>query len=108
MRRQSLFLLALVSGALACANAQAESKPKHRQPASRVEAAASAAELTVTKRSFLDPGNVVPVGTQNRYMAEQTFFRAPAPGGTYRNDNFGDWLLPGPSNLPSANSRSPW
>jgi hypothetical protein len=101
MRRQSLFLLALVSGGLACASAQAETKPKHRQPVSRVEAAASAAELTVTKRSFLDPGNVVPVGTQNRYTLDATTYNRTQPGGTYRNDIYGDWLLPGPFDLPN-------
>lgn len=105
MRRQSLFVLALVSGALVCASAQAQTKQKHRQPVAQAD---QAGELTVKKRSFLDPGNVVPPGTQNRYMTESTFYLPPAPGGTYRNDLFGDWLLPGPFNLPSANSRSVW
>lgn len=108
MRRKSLFVLALLSGALVCAGAQAESKHKHRQPSPRVAAAADAAELTVTKRSFLDPGNVVPVGTRNRYMDDSTFYQSAAPGGTYRNDLFGDWMLPGPFNLPAANPRAPW
>jgi hypothetical protein len=103
----SLFVLALVSGALVCAGAQAESKQKRHQSTSQVEADA-AGELTVKKRSFLDPGNVVPVGTQNRYMDDSTFYQSPAPGGTYRNDLFGDWMLPGPFNLPAANPRAPW
>ena len=49
--------------------------------------------MTITKRSFLDPGNVVPVGSQDRYVLPVSH-PAPAPGGTYRNDNFADWLLP--------------
>jgi hypothetical protein len=30
--------------------------------------------LTVPRRSWLDPGPVVPVGTTNRYFVENTFF----------------------------------
>jgi hypothetical protein len=93
MRRTSTFILALAAGALVCASAQAETK-RRQPPASQVERAAAAAELTVTKRSWLDPGNVVPVGTQDRYVQNVKYPSTPAPGGTYRNDNFGDWLLP--------------
>jgi hypothetical protein len=97
MRRTSLF--ALVSGALVCASAQsasAQAASKHKRghhPAAQVQTNARGNELTVTKRSFLDPGNVVPVGSRDRY-AWTVSHPAPAPGGTYRNDNFGDWLLP--------------
>jgi len=97
MRRTSLVLFALASGALLCASAQAESQQKNRP--SRVQAAAQAAELTVQKRSFLDPGNVVPVDSMNRYVNQGTIY-AKSPGGTFRNDNFGDWLLPGAFGLP--------
>ena len=67
MRRQSLIVLALMSGALVCASVQAEAKQKTRQPASQVVTDANAAELTVQKKSWLEPSNVVPVGTQDRY-----------------------------------------
>ncbi|MBI1869072.1 MAG: hypothetical protein HYS06_12405 [Methylocystis sp.] len=30
--------------------------------------------LVVQRRSFLDPGTKVPVGSRNRYVVEQTFF----------------------------------
>lgn len=32
------------------------------------------APLVVPRRSWLDPGTVVPVGSTNRYLAETTFF----------------------------------
>jgi hypothetical protein len=108
MRRQSFIVLALMSGALVCASVQAEAKQKTRQPASQVVTDAHAAELTVQKKTWLEPGNVVPVGTRSRYMDDSTFYSSPAPGGTYRNDNFGDWLLPGPYNLPIVNPRGIW
>ena len=86
MRRSSPFILALVSGALFCASAQISS-------AQTAGATRRANEVIVVKRSFLDPGNVVPVGSEDRFVATVAH-PAPAPGGTYRNDNFGDWLLP--------------
>ncbi len=86
MRRTSLSILALVSGALVCASVQNASAQAAGNPR-------RANEVTVTKRSFLDPGNVVPVGSEDRFVATVAH-PAPAPGGTFRNDNFGDWLLP--------------
>lgn len=92
MRRTSLFIFALASGALFCASVQVASA----QAANQYR---RANEVTVTKRSFLDPGNVVPVGSQDRYVLPVSH-PAPAPGGTYRNDNFADWLLPQNFGLP--------
>ena len=37
------------------------------------------APLLVERRSFLDPGTVVPVGYEHRYMVQQTFFLPPDP-----------------------------
>jgi len=99
MRRTFHLILALAAGALVCANAQAQTHSKRRVPASQVEQDAAAAELTVTKKSWLDPGNVVPLDSQNRY-ANLVKYPAPMPGGTYRNDNFGDWLLPSSFGVP--------
>ena len=62
----------------------------------------------VVKRSFLDSGNVVPVGTMNRYMDDSTVFNG-TPGGTYRNELFGDGVqLPGPFDLPGFQRYAPW
>ncbi|MGO8739867.1 hypothetical protein [Rhodoblastus sp.] len=105
MRRTSVFLLALASGALVCASAQAATAQaaglhkRHHDAAPQAQTYGGGHEVTVTKRSFLDPGNVVPVGSEDRYVATAAH-PAPAPGGTYRNDNFGDWLLPGNFGVP--------
>jgi len=115
MRRISLFALALAAGALASASAGAQS-PHHRHHAVHPVHAASpvhhvreaAAPAIVVKRSFIDSGNVVPVGSENRYMDDSTTFNG-TPGGTYRNELFGDGsILPGPFDLPGFSRYAPW
>ncbi len=109
MRRLSLFALALAASALACANVQAE--PSHHRhhaarPVHRVQQV-SVPNLEV-KRSFLDSGNIVPVGSENRYMDDSTTYNG-TPGGTYRNELFGDGsILPGPFDLPGFSRYAPW
>lgn len=93
MRRLSLFALAVAASAFAFASADAHS-PRHRH-----HARAGEHEIIVKKRSFVDPGNVVPVASEDRYMHEGTIY-VQTPGGTYRNDNFGAGLIPGPFDLP--------
>lgn len=100
MRRLPVLSLAAALGAVMCVSAEAQtsaSSKNSRTP--RVQAAASEKEITVTKRSFLDPGNVVPVGTTHRYTDGGTVY-ANTPGNTYRNDLLGDWLMPGAFGLP--------
>lgn len=48
--------------------------------------------VTVQKRSYLDPGNVVPVGSLNRY-ASQHMFASPVYVNT--GDLYGEGTLPG-------------
>jgi hypothetical protein len=109
MRRISLFALALAAGALASAGAGAQ--PLHHRhhaapPVHHVHQVA--VPDLVVKRSFLDSGNVVPVGSQNRYMDDSTTFNS-TPGGTYRNELFGDdSILPGPFDLPGFSRYAPW
>ena len=92
MRRLSLLVLALAAGSLVCASADA--RPRH------LRHVAGAHEIVVVKRSFLDPGPVVPVGTTNRYLAAVTIDIAPAPGGGYRNEFIQPVQIPGPYDLP--------
>lgn len=109
MRRISSFALALAIGALASASVQAEPAQK-RKPAthSTRHVQQAAAPSIVVKRSFLDSGNVVPVGSMNRYMDDSTIYNG-APGGTYRNELFGDGVqLPGPFDLPGFLRHAPW
>ena len=108
MRRISVLALAFAAGALACASAQAQTRHprRHAHPVAHTHYAA-APEIVVKKRSFLDSGNVVPVGSQSRYMDEATTYHS-TPGGTYRNEMLGDGTLPGPYDLPNFQRYAPW
>ncbi len=62
--------------AIACAlafsgDALAKARRHHHSQAPAVEAHAP---LVVQRRSWLDPGTQVPVGSTNRYVLEQTFY----------------------------------
>jgi hypothetical protein len=55
--------------------------------------------LTVRRRSFLDSGNVVPVGSQSNYMIDNTIFLRTADQ-NFARSKFGNEALPGPFDLP--------
>jgi opacity protein-like surface antigen len=55
--------------------------------------------LTVNKRSFLDPGPVVPVGSESAYMVQNTTF-ATTPDQNYNRSKFGNEALPQPLEVP--------
>lgn len=55
--------------------------------------------LTVRPRSFLDPGNVVPVGSESNYVNDSTIFNR-TPDQNYARSKFGNETLPGPFDLP--------
>jgi hypothetical protein len=55
--------------------------------------------LTVNKRSFLDPGPVVPVGSESNYMVQNTYF-ARTPDQNYARSKFGNEALPQPLEVP--------
>jgi len=105
MRRIPIFVLAIAAAALA--GAQAEARPVHHRHVIRV-AHAVTPEIIVRKRNFLDPGNVVPVGSENHYMDQGTMYiQTPSP--TFRRDEFGDeTLLPKPGDLPGFSRYAPW
>lgn len=50
------------------------------------------APLVVPRRSWLDPGPVVPVGTTNRYVVENTFFAYQPVGDNQRSWFMGETL----------------
>jgi hypothetical protein len=80
MRRISVFVLAIAAASLGASAAFAQSH-----------------EIEVKKhRSFLEPGNVVPVGTESRYVEDSTRLSAGTPGGAARRDEFHQGLLPQP------------
>lgn len=72
----------MLSVGLAClvamaAGGDALAKSRNRQPAYTVAADALASNgrtIDVERRSWLDPGTKVPVGSTNRYMLQQTYY----------------------------------
>ena len=59
----------------------------------------TAPPLTVKKRSFLDPGNVVEVGADNEYLTANTTEHRPVYS-SYEPAFFGESTLPGRFDLP--------
>jgi hypothetical protein len=55
--------------------------------------------LTVNKRSFLDPGPVVPVGSESNYMVQSTYF-ATTSDQNFARSKFGNESLPRPLEVP--------
>jgi hypothetical protein len=115
MRRRSLFALAFAFGALACAqvptHVQAQPAPhRHYVRAHQTPRFATLNETIVRKRSFLDMGTVVPVGSENTYMADSTVYNHSAlwSNTSWRRSDFGDEVLPGPFDLPGFLPAQPW
>ena len=59
----------------------------------------SAPPLTVNRRSFLDPGPVVPVGSQSNYVTANTIFNR-TPDQVFQRSKFGNESLPAPLEVP--------
>jgi hypothetical protein len=59
--------------------------------------------LTVNKRSFLDPGPVVPVGSMSNYVTMNTVFHQ-TPDQSFLRSAFGNEVLPGPFSAPGRPS----
>ncbi len=55
--------------------------------------------LTVNKRSFLDPGPVVPVGSMSNYVTANTIFNR-TPDQTFARSKYGNEELPWPLEVP--------
>jgi hypothetical protein len=82
----------------AAANAQAKPRPRHSaQVAERYYA--ERPPLTVTKRSFLDPGPAVPVGSMSNYVTASTIFNR-TPDQIFLRSQFGNDRLPQPLEVP--------
>ncbi len=91
--------------ALAPASAQTQTPAKarpHRQPVA-VAYANERPPLTVNKRSFLDPGPVVPVGSMSNYVTASTIFNR-TPDQVAQRSKFGNEELPAPLEVPGRPS----
>jgi hypothetical protein len=104
MRRIStLCLLSLAALTAASTLAEAQSRRAQRDDGVLI--------LNVRPRSFLEPGNVVPVGSLNRttsgYAQTQSYLNMPP--WHHQRDRFGEGTLPDPvMNGPFVGARSPF
>jgi hypothetical protein len=87
MRRIAPFALALIAGATAFVtiSGSAEAQDRYR----RGYVVAGERPLTVTGRSFLDPGTVVPTYTAHRYVVDQVYFNQLPFQATHGKFDFG-------------------
>jgi hypothetical protein len=82
------------------ASANAQTKPRHRhrqQVAERYND--ERPPLTVKRRSFLDPGTAVPVGSMSNYVTANTIFIR-TPDQIYATPLYGNDRLPWPLEVP--------
>jgi hypothetical protein len=95
--------IVLAAAALAAftASANAQTNPRHRH---RQQAAERYLDerppLTVNRRSFLDPGPAVPVGSMSNYVTANTIFNR-TPDQIFDKSAFGNELLPSPLEIPA-------
>ncbi len=98
-KKISIVLAAAALVALAAANAQA--KPRHRHnPQVAERYSGERPPLTVNRRSFLDPGPAVPVGSMSNYVTANTLFNL-TPDQVFARSQFGNELLPRPLEIPA-------
>src|SRR5919112_6741781 len=64
--------------------------------------------LRVQPRSFLDPGNVAPVGSLNRYATQPQLSYITNPPWSNQRERFGESNLPDPIGGPFVGARSPF
>src|SRR5215218_9486929 len=104
MRRLSILCLVSLAAATA-ATSLAEAQTR------RVQRDTGVMILNVRPRSFLEPGNVVPVGSLDRTTSgfAQTQSYLVSPPWSHRRDQFGEGVLPDPvTNGPFVGARSPF
>lgn len=98
MMKSTLALTCFSAVCLAAGVNAAEAQTRHHKPAVFAEAR----PLTVTKRSWLDVGNVVAVGTQNSYLSASTTLNQPTYA-SYIPGKFGQSTLPDRFSLAFSN-----
>ena len=102
MRSSAPVLLAfgIASAGLMLAIEPAAAQPRHHHHSRHHHVYVSTQPpLTVNKRSWLDPGNVVPVGSESRYVAATTYF-AQTPDQAYFPSRFHEDAMPRPLYVP--------
>jgi hypothetical protein len=80
-------------------DASAQSRPRQQRQPAAADFYTDAPPLTVKRRSFLDPGPVVPVGSMSNYVTSSTVFGR-TEDQTYAKSFFGNESLPAPLEVP--------
>ena len=94
----SIVLAAALAAFTASANAQTQQRHRHRQQVAE-RYYDERPPLTVNRRSFLDPGPVVPVGSMSNYVTQNTIFGRTADQ-YFLKSQFGNEVLPAPLEVP--------
>ena len=89
----------VIATALSCGLAVAKDRPAKMRHDGGAAVVAVAPPLVVKKRSFLDPGNVVPVGSDSEYIAANTYEHVPIYN-SFSPARFGESALPQRFDLP--------
>jgi hypothetical protein len=98
--------IALAAAAVAAftASANAQTKPRHRHyPRVAERYYGERPPLTVSRRSFLEPGPAVPVGSMSYYVTANTIFNR-TPDQIFARSSFGNDRLPQPLEVPGRPS----
>ena len=99
--KTSIVLAAAMVAVMASANGQTNRNRRH--PPVVEQYYNERPPLTVNKRSFLDPGPVVPVGSLSNYATTITVF-GKTPDQNFAYSEFGNEVLPGPLSVPGRPS----
>jgi hypothetical protein len=94
---KSLVGLACLCALVVSSEALAKSRRHHRHRYAEAAYVYERPPLILKRRSFLDPGTKVPVGSTNRYMVEQTYFNQDPIAANQRSWYMGETL---PRRLP--------
>jgi hypothetical protein len=98
----SIVLAAALAAFTASANAQTKPRHRHRQQVAE-RYLDERPPLTVNRRSFLDPGPAVPVGSMSNYVTANTIFNR-TPDQIFARSSFGNDRLPQPLEVPGRRS----
>jgi hypothetical protein len=100
MLRTLTFVTCIIGLAGGASSALAAPPKAHRhKPVHQINFVDPQPPLTVNRRSWLDPGPVVPVGTTNNYVTANTIFNR-TPDQTSSRSKFGNEALPAPLEVP--------
>jgi hypothetical protein len=98
-KKTSIVIAAAFVALAASATAQAKPRPRH-SPLVAVGYHVERPPLTVNRRSFLDPGPAVPVGSMSNYVTANTIFNR-TPDQIFARSSFGNDRLPQPLEIPA-------